>query len=217
MRRLWIALLAISVTLVLALPAGAAPPCSVNPNHPNCIPDEPVDPPPGEDGPMAGTTCADAGLWGQPVTQDFEITLAGPNDSYCVDVIAGPGQWNVDVAIDTGSVRMLLFIPRESIAAGDSCGGYGFRSNNVPSSFSGEIPDSYVNSCGVDFAEWVDVQNDQGEHELTYFDTVEPEIESPLAFQIDVAGSKDLEMTLTVDLPGVDNEPVDVTPPDPTP
>jgi hypothetical protein len=220
MRRVWIALTVISVALVMALPVGAEVDC-LNPKfaaNPTC--EDPVDPPPIDDRPGAGHTCTDDG---KSVAGDFRITLSGRSDGACIDVSAKSGPWTVDVEIVSGSVRMLLFVPRDSIGPGDSCGGYEFRSNNVPSQFvvpfeGGSIPGSYVNSCGTEFAEWVNVLNsDSGLYELTYFDAVDEDIESPLALQIMTAGSKDSSMTLTVDLPGVDNQPIDVTPTGTTP
>ena len=215
MRRSWIAITVISVVLVIAAPVGAAKrDCSTYPQgHPQACESDPGDPPPTDDSPMAGTTCAYLGEWGEPVTHDFKITATGRNTSYCIDVIAGEGEWTVTTEIESGSARMLLFIPRDSIAGGDSCGGYEFRSNNIPATFSGMIPGPYVNSCGLNFAEWVDVlDSETNQTEMTYIDTIEEGIQSPLAFQIDVAGSKDLEMTLIVDLPVVDNVPINVTP-----
>ena len=62
MKCFWIMLLVMAVAIVIALPAGAAPPCSANPNHPNCIPD-PTDPPPDNE-PIPGETCYALGHWG---------------------------------------------------------------------------------------------------------------------------------------------------------
>jgi hypothetical protein len=53
-----------------------------------------------------------------------------------------------------------------------------------------ELQDS---PCGTQFGEWADGG---------YYDTVETEIPSPLAFQVDMAGSKDAVVELTVHVPG---------------
>ena len=56
MRRGLITLTVISVALKTSLPVGAAVDCDKLPSHPLC--QDPADPPPVDDRPGAGTTCA---------------------------------------------------------------------------------------------------------------------------------------------------------------
>lgn len=195
--RLWIVLLTVAVAIALALPAGAAPPCSVNPNHPNCIPDDPTDPPP-DDEPLAGTTCEAIGEWGNPVESDFEITL---DDDACIDVIASPGDWTVAVEESgAGTLRHLSLVVRDSVAPGDACDSVAYR-RVIPSQITldglgSEIPGpgiagAWVNSCGTDWAEWVgDV----------YYAEEDESVPSPLVLQVFMTG-KDAKVKLTIDLP----------------
>ena len=60
--------------------------------------------------------------------------------------------------------RYLGLIPRDSIAAGDSCGGYLVRNaaNIYGSSphilgYNGSVPAATINACGTEWAEWVDI------------------------------------------------------------
>jgi len=178
-----------AMALVIASPAGAGKPvvdCNEKPNHPTC---------PGE--PLAGTTCAALGRWGKPVTGEFVITLGNldnMNSSECVDVMAATGAWEVDIDIVGGHVRSLMLVPRDSIAPGDSCGGVrALRPESGTITLPG-TDGAYVNTCGITFAELVDG------YELP-ITTVETEIASPLAFQMDMAGSKDAVVILTVTVP----------------
>ena len=97
MRRLWIALLVCSVTLALAVPAGAAVDCE-NPkfeSHPACqgSNEEPM---------VVNDSCHAHGEWGPiPVSGNFEVTLGGRDtvhpSGYCIDVMAEPGDWLVEI------------------------------------------------------------------------------------------------------------------------
>jgi hypothetical protein len=180
-----------AIGIVIASPAGAAKPdidCDEKPNHPTCVDDAPDS--------LAGTTCAALGRWGDPVTGEFIITLGNVgelNGSECVDVMAAKGPWEVEIEIESGTVRSLMLVPRDSIAPGDSCGGVHIR--KPAETFTVTLPGAdgaYVNSCGLDFGEWANG---------LYYDTVETGIPSPLAFQMDMSGSKDAVVTLTVTVP----------------
>lgn len=191
MRRIGIVLLVMAMGFVIASPAGAAKPDCSDPlsTHPSCH-DEPVDE-------QAGTTCAALGRWGEPVTGEFVITLGNlkdQNGSECVDVMTDAGEWEVDIDIVSGTVRSLMLVPRDSIAPGDSCGGVHIR-KPATNTFTVALPGTdgaYVNTCGTDFGEWANG---------IYYDTVETTIPSPLAFQMDMSGSKDAVVILTVTVP----------------
>lgn len=163
MKRLWIALSALALVLVIAAPAGAVKPDCTDPNstHPTCQDDEP-----GDEVPFAGTMCDPAGYpAGIDGVQagDFTFTLEGKKPGTCIDVlteIAGP--WEVTV---TGEgARYLGLIPRDSIGPGDSCGGYLLRNEaNIYGSsphilgYDGSVPAATINACGTEWSEWVDI------------------------------------------------------------
>jgi len=194
--RIWIVLLIMAVAIVMAIPAGAAPPCSVNPNHPNCIPDDPTDPPP-DDGPLAGTTCNAIGEWGEPVQSGTYITEI-LTENACIDVMADPGVWTVEVVDESGdgTLRWLSLVIRDSVAPGDACDSVAYR-RDIPSKItldgfeSDGIAGAWVNSCGTDWAEWV------GDD---YYDYEDTDVESPLVLQVFMSG-KDEKVTLTIDIP----------------
>lgn len=199
MRRIYVVLLVMAMGFVMVSPVGAAKPdCTADPTHPSCKDD---------DEPLGGTTCAEwLGVPEDLKTGDFDITLRGKNASACVDVMAIQGSWTVGIDIESGegTVRFLRLLPRDSIAPGDSCGGFEFR-RNIPESVvlpgpdhpldldgDGMIEGAYVNSCGTQFGELVGG---------FYYDKVREDIPSPLAFQIDMAGRENAVVTLHVDLP----------------
>ena len=222
MRRFWVALLILATVIAIGLPAVAAPPkCDEDPTLPGCSGEDPTEPP---SEPVYGTTCANpdgvyaanGGLAEGPYssdsiaeTVDFYIELAGAKASTCVDVFAPEGAWTVEVTVLSGTVRSLLLVPRDSIAWGDSCGGASLRrptdgativlpGPDNPSDLDGDgmIEAAFANSCGTQFSEWVDIDGT-----LTEFVDADPTVVSPLAFQIDMRGSKDAVVELHVNLP----------------
>jgi hypothetical protein len=163
MRRIWIMLLAVALALVIAGPAGADKPNCDDPDsdHPACQDDEP-----GDELPMGGTMCDPAGYpEGIKGVQkdDFTFTLEGKKPGTCIDVMSEEGPWEVTV---TGEgARYLGLIPRDSIAAGDSCGGWLLRSaaniyGDSPHTlgYNGPVPAAEINACGTDWAEWVAIE-----------------------------------------------------------
>ena len=218
MRRFWITLLILATVIAMGLPAVAAPPkCDDDPTLPGCGGgDDPTTTTTTTTAtePVLGTTCANpdgvhaanGGLAEGPYssdsiaeTVDFYIELAGAKASTCVDVFAPEGAWTVEVTVLSGTVRSLLLVPRDSIAWGDSCGGASLRrptdgativlpGPDNPSDLDGDgmIEAAFANSCGTQFSEWVDIDGT-----LTEFVDADPTVVSPLAFQIDMHGSKD--------------------------
>ena len=94
---------------------------------------------------------------------DFTFTLDGKKPGTCIDVMTSiEGPW--EVTVTGGGARYLGLVPRDSIAAGDSCGGYLLRSRaDIYGSsphilgYNGSIPAATINACGTGYAEWVDV------------------------------------------------------------
>jgi hypothetical protein len=224
MRRISVLLLVIAMALVIASPAGAGKPgtdCEEKPNHPACQDDPTADPP-------FGTTClvrfGPDNLDMQVKEVDlnvgsFSVNLEGSGASACYDVTADEGTWSVEILNDTG-VRFLRVLPRDSISPGDSCGGREFRFNrDVPTTFDlpgtgfptedgwhpydldkdGRIEGSYANSCGESFGEWVDVEVN-GVEKRVFYEKENTNIPSPLAFQVDMKGSKTAVLELEVTL-----------------
>jgi hypothetical protein len=165
MRRIFIALAALALALVVAAPAGAVKP-NCDPDDPNYTPDHPTcaSDDPGDEVPFAGTMCDPAeypaGIDGVQ-TGDFTFTLAGKKPGTCIDVISDEGIWEVTV---TGEgARYLGLVPRDSIAPGDSCGGWLLRTEaniyktHTFSAYGGPMPAATINACGTEWAEWVDV------------------------------------------------------------
>ena len=207
--RIWIVLLIMAVAIVMAIPAGAAVDCSNEKfaDHPHCQ-DTPEPPP--DDEPLAGTTCAAAiGELNEPVTQDFTVTLT--EDEYtvtltenawasaCIDVIAPAGDWTVAVEEIHGTLRWLSLVIRDSVAPGDACDSVSYRTD-IPSEITLDgfesdnnpgIAGAWVNSCGADWAEWV---------EDVYHAAEDKSVTSPLVLQVFMSG-KDAEITLDVTLP----------------
>ena len=165
-------LLAGALALLMAAPAGAGRPnCDPDdpkytPEHPACQGDEPS-----EDLPLGGTMCDPDEYPKNPdgtfqiegvQSGDFTFTLAGKRPGTCIDVMSIAGPWEVTV---TGEgARYLGLIPRDSIAAGDSCGGpllrnaaniYGASPHIL--GYNGSVPAATINACGTEWAEWVDV------------------------------------------------------------
>jgi hypothetical protein len=230
MRRLWIVLIAGAIAMIIAIPAGTAVPrCSDNPNHPRCIPDDSPEPP-AEDPPMGGTMCDPAeypdDVDGAPIvdvqTDDFNFILSGKQDSACIDVTTHvEGEW--EVTIKGSGARYLGIIPRDSIASGDSCGGYLLRrydaiyqSNPLFLGYTGVIPAATVNACGTDDGEWVDIAldglepslvTDGGDCSVIDGDQClvagQLDVEHPLVLQAFLSGSADGVTKVYVDLPSL--------------
>ena len=162
--------------------------------------------------PLAGTTCAGRVSPNLPTADGFPIDLAGKEAGACVDVSnVTPGEWvdssgeplpwEVTVTVTNGTLKSLLVILRDSVAPGDACGVPDYFRGNItgsetdPATLTLTLPGAdgdYVNACGVEWAEKV-----EGE----YYDDIDTTVDSPLAFLVFARGSRDLAMTLDVDLP----------------
>lgn len=165
MRRIWITLLSVALALAVAAPAGADKPnCdpddpNYTPGHPTCQDDS------GDELPFGGTMCNPAeypeGIDGIQ-EKDFHFTLEGKKPGTCIDVLTDiAGTWEVTV---TGEgARYLGIVPRDSIAPGDSCGGWLQRSaaniykTHTLSAYGGPMPAATINACGTEWTEWVDI------------------------------------------------------------
>jgi hypothetical protein len=227
-RRLLFLALAVLMTLVVSLPAGAdKPDCNTYPDgHPQACPSE--DPPddPIAEPPMGGTMCDPAEY---PVsidviqTGDFSFSLGGKQAGTCIDVISGAGPW--EVTITGGGAKYLGVIPRDSYAAGDSCGGYLLRSegniygsNPLILGYTGVMPAATVNACGTDFGEWVDIALDGLEPSLVTDGgdcSVIDGDQCLVAGQLDVEHPLVLQAFLSGSADGVTNFYVDLWPLDP--
>jgi hypothetical protein len=204
MRRIWIMLMAITMALVIALPAGAGKPpidCDKHPNHLECVPD------PGDDTPIAGTTCREGDPTYEVKTDDFDVVLYGKSDTACIDVIANPGAWKVKIETH-GIVRGMSLFLRDSVGPGDGCFedgscGYVFR-HDFPSEVDfPDIDGAYVNVCGTDFGE--SVRNPDTGH-LDYYSDVDETVESPVSFIPSMSGRDGSVVTLHVILPDLPAE-----------
>lgn len=116
MKRLWVLLLILGLTLGLTAPAGAAPPSEKNPSHPQCPP-----PPP-----QVGLTCFD---WAKDRDDRYYdssnrgqvIIPLGVYDSYCVDVTdVKTGNWTIDI-VAHGNLIVQTIVLRDSVLPGDVC------------------------------------------------------------------------------------------------
>ena len=109
----------------------------------------------------------------------------------------------------SGTFRSLGLVPRDSISCGDSCVGGSLRRHTDGATIVLPGPDNdydqdgdvmieaaYVNSCGTQFSEWMDVNGT-----LTEFVDADPTVTSPLALQVGMTGSKDAAVLLHVYLP----------------
>lgn len=230
MRRLPILFaLALLLALLALAPASAGKPdCSVDDSHPSCKTDDPV----ADEEPFAGTMCDPAGYPDTPdgtklegvQDTDFAFVLEGKKPETCIDVLSEEGPWEVTV---TGEgARYLVLVPRDSIAPGDSCGGWLLRNEaNIYGAsphilgYDGSIPAATVNACGTQFGEWVDVglpglnptlASDGGdcaafsEDESMCLVTEQLQIPHPLVLQV-AAQSGGGQSTFYVDLPPLDN------------
>ena len=226
MKRISLALLIGAIVVLMAVPAGADKrDCSAYPDGHSqaCQPDDPTPEPIG-----GGTVCdpADYPFYplGDELVQidgvqydDFTFTLFGNQAYACIDVISKEGPWTVTI---TGSgARSLALIPRDSIAPGDSCGGYVMRrAANIYGTlilgYEGSVPAATINACGTDFGEWVNIGMDgldpapvadggdcaaiDGDRCLV---TTRSDVEHPLVLQALLGGSRDGTTIFEVDLP----------------
>mgnify|MGYP001820850390 FL=1 len=135
MRRFWISLLAVGMTLVLAVPAAAAKP------------DKPDKPPPDE--PLVGLTCDEAradgvdfvdGTWNDEETV-FTVEL-GAREQTCVDVDSVAGGWIVEV--DMGSAVKVGVEVQDSTGPGDTCWDQVITKDGI---YEFSTPASTLNAC----------------------------------------------------------------------
>jgi hypothetical protein len=212
------ALCVVALTVAAATPATAKVDCDVRPDHPACQTDDPA----GEL-PMGGTMCDPAGYPdGIDGVQygDFTFTLEGKKPGTCIDVMSAAGPW--EVTITGEGARYLVLVPRDSIAAGDSCGGYLLRNEaNIYGAsphilgYDGTIPAATINACGTDWAEWVDIDwpglnpeadcaafSDGGNQCLVTKDL--PDVPHPLILQVGMQSGGG-STTFYVDLPPLDD------------
>jgi hypothetical protein len=196
MKRFWIMLLAIAMALVIALPAGAGKPVK---------PPKPGKPPTSV--PIAGMTCIDGGSTYDVKTDDFDVVLGGKSDTACIDVIANPGAWKVEIETE-GIVRGMSLFLRDSVGPGDGCFeggscGYVFR-NDFPAEVDlPYIAGAYVNVCGTGFGETV--WNPDTEV-FDYYAGVATDVESPVSFIPSMSGRDGSVVTLHVILPDLPTE-----------
>jgi len=163
MKHFWIMLLVVAVGIILAIPAGATPPlCSDNPNHPRCIPEDPVEPPPDE--PLAGLTCAEAAPPPQSVgnvifdcsgdCSTFDLVLE-PKWNTCIDVESTEGRWKITVG-EWGDAYEIAVAVQDSVAPGDACWG-GCAGGGIITPDHPELlvdtPASTLDACGLDFGD----------------------------------------------------------------
>ena len=196
MKRFWIMLLAVAMALVIALPATADKPDK---------PDKPGKPPTSV--PIAGTTCIDGGSTYDVKRDNFSVVLYGKSDTACIDVIANPGAWKVEIETE-GIVRGMSLFLRDSVGPGDGCFedgscGYVFR-RPFPSEIEfPNIDGSYVNVCGTDFGESV---RDPDTGLFDYYSEVDEIVESPVSFIPSMSGRDGSVVTLHVILPDLPTE-----------
>jgi hypothetical protein len=194
-------LLAITMALVIALPAGAGKPqidCDDDKflNRPECRND------PGDEEPTGGTTCREGGYTHAVMTDDFDVVLYGKSDTACIDVIADPGAWKVKIETQ-GIVRGMSLFLRDSVGPGDGCFeggscGYVFR-NDFPTEVDlPYIDGAYVNVCGTGFGESV---RNSVTGVFDYYPDVAKDVESPVAFIPSMSGRDGSVVTLHVNLP----------------
>jgi len=142
----------------------------------------------------------------------FSFTLSGKTDGLCVDVSpANAGVWQVQVVGNGGATTLnrILMVPRDSIGPGDSCGGVDLRRVALPlqqqlphpDDTRFEIPSGYVNACGLQFGELVDLDLDPGTPEVAVGYVI-ADLPHPLAFQVMMAAAgASSSVTVTVALP----------------
>jgi hypothetical protein len=199
MKRLLILLVVLG--LLTAFPAAALadkPDCSIpDSTHPSCGDGEP-------DGEYVGTECTESTKLGDDMLvdatdTDFLLTVDAINPNACIDVskVAASGTWSIEFNVVSGTLRELIVSVRDSVAGGDLCDEARLRR---PIERSGRIslqPNAadFVNACGTQYGEIVP----DGTTYTTYT-TVEPGIQSPLAFLVWARG-KDLEINFWVDYP----------------
>jgi hypothetical protein len=221
MRRVSIALMVCSVALALAIPAGAAKPDCGDPHSTHLACQDP-----GEAPEVVNDSCYAHGEWGpHPVAENFVVTLGGRNTAYpsgyCIDVLATPGNWTVEIET-AGKVQSVNLFMRDSVGAGDGCFtapdgtsscGYMFRSNDIPAEqvFEG-IPGAWANACGDEWGEYVgSFWGAAGSFNVgKWYTTEDTDVVSPLAFLPGIRAGSDATVKLIVRLPGATNDPVPI-------
>jgi hypothetical protein len=193
MKRLIILLVALG--LLMAFPAAAAGvDCEKKPDHPLCGDG-------GPDGEYVGTECVESTKLGDDVIvdatgTDFEFTVDPIEPNACIDVsnVAASGTWTIDFEVVSGTLRELIVSVRDSVAGGDLCDEARLRRPSEPSGSISLQPNAadFVNACGTQYGEIVP--------DGTTYTTVEPGIQSPLAFLVWARG-KDLVINFWVDYP----------------
>lgn len=216
-RRLMIMVVALALPLAMATTASGAPDCT-DPkfaDNPAC-----TDPDPDPQEPPAGGTVCDPAAYPADIDgvqyDDFTFTLSSEKVSMttvCIDVVSDEGPWSVTI---TGEgAKYLVIWPRDSAGAGDSCGGYRLRGSGqiygsnplVLGGDDGVVPAATINACGVEFAEWVDLDTPGLDPELCAdFDgagqclvTEQVDVIHPLALLVSLQGRG--STTFEVDLP----------------
>jgi hypothetical protein len=205
-KRYWILLLTLGVVFVLAVPVAATPGdeawCIDHRDHLKCVESPSEDP-----GPAFSTVCGGEVEDGTP----FEVDLGGRKtdllSSARVDVMSDGGAWVVEVEVLEGTLRGMSIFIRDSIGRGDGCfpgGSDGLVIRDIPEEnpFTitmgmEAIPEAYVNACNVFeddiyFGEWTDG---------VFYEDIQEEIPSPLAFVPAMSGTNDAEVKLIVSFP----------------
>jgi hypothetical protein len=132
MRRFWISLLSVGLTLVIALPAGAGKPDKPSPDEP-----------------LVGLTCDEAraegvdfvdGVWNDEGTE-FTVVL-GARARACVDVLSDAGDWTVEV--EKGSAIKVGVEVQDSTGPGDTCWDQVITKDGI---YEFSTPASTLNAC----------------------------------------------------------------------
>ena len=196
MKRLLILLVVLGLLMAFPATAFAEKPdfCSdPESTHPSCGDGEP-------DGEYVGTECVESTKLGDDMlvdakTTDFSFAVDPQNPNACIDVsnVAASGTWTINFEVVSGTLRELIVSVRDSIAGGDLCDEARLRRPSEPWEILLQ-PNAadFVNACGTQYGEIVP--------DGTTYTTVEPGIQSPLAFLVWARG-KDLEINFSVDYP----------------
>ena len=174
---------------------------------------------------VVNDSCHAHGEWGPiPVSGNFEVTLGGRDtvhpSGYCIDVMAEPGDWLVEIET-TGKVQSLNLFMRDSVGAGDGCFtapdgssscGYMFRSNDIPAVADFvAMPGAWVNACGIEWGEYVGSSWEDGIFTPGEWHAEEDQdVASPLAFLPGIRAGSDATVVLKVHLPNDSSTPVPI-------